>query len=58
MGKRHWDEIDEQMEREGQAVRGSMQSIAQTRKSTIQGETRPKADLDRAIKLLGLTRRD
>ena len=35
MPKREWDEIDEQMEREGQAVRGSMRSIAQTRKSTV-----------------------
>ncbi len=57
MGKRHWDEIDEQMEREGQAVRESMRSIAQTRKSTVQGEAKPKTD-DALDRLLGRTRRN
>ena len=52
MGRRHWDEIDEQMEREGQAVKESMRSIAQTRKSTIKGKGEKETSLDQVVRSL------
>ena len=53
MPRREWDEIDEQMEREGNAVRGSMRSIAQTRQSTVKGkEEKETPSLNRMVKSL------
>ena len=52
MPKREWDEIDEQMEREGDAVRGSMRSIAQTRQSTVKGKTEKENDVDQIFRNL------
>lgn len=53
MPRREWDEIDEQMEREGNAVRGSMRSIAQTRQSTVKGkEEGLKTDLNQIVRNL------
>ena len=49
MPKREWDEIDEQMEREGNAVRESMRSIAQTRKATIKGKEEKETDVIRNL---------
>jgi hypothetical protein len=40
------------MEREGDAVRGSMRSIAQTRKSTIKGKGEKETDLGQIVQNL------
>lgn len=52
MPKREWDEIDEQMEREGQAVRESMRSIAQTRQSTVKGKGEKDTSIDQVVRSL------
>lgn len=52
MPRREWDEIDEQMEREGNAVKESMRSIAQTRKSTIKDKGAKETDLAQVVRSL------